>query len=1106
MKYAIFLMCLFCFGNVQSQDNPFLRGECSIIGPQKVTDYQISHPVGEYYVKVRFTIICKTDGSHKFPESRIQDLKNALDNTFNPHNINFIYDCETHYIQNNEIYNINPYFTTDIWNEINHSKVPIDSTVINIYLRKNKLGGTGTLATSGGVGNNYFYITTDLQIDQYENDYPWISMIQHEMGHCLGLYHTAYGSGKNKNVYYDYKEDTNGDSLINTEDAKHFYLFEYYWVDEDGNRHLYPTPSAESVNGMNGSITGDYVPDTKASNHCLELNVINLDILNTWPDYYDLKFWPNRLLLDSSSMPTWDVDNSFYCGEKHKDYFTYIVGPQGNPYYVYQDVNDRDNDGNTTEDIIIDDVLRNYMSENPKQDARDHFTPGQVDRMRSLLENNTFFQDYQLTEQEALAYCDCAQPGQIDINQNTTYTTDMTITKDIVVHAGVVLTVRSTLRFVPDAALYVEKGAKLILDGGTLTADCPTLLWKGIRVQGNPSLIQPAYGTMPLPNQSGMVVTNAGSTENAQISYAEIGIYTADDRYSGLFGGVIYASNTNFINNDRAVAFMKYGDVTMQQMPNKSFFKNCNFVDNNAPDNIVTTGVTIWSTYGIEFSYCLFKDLDDYGIAGIDYGVLIHKECVFKGISEAVGSSNTAPFQGAISVVGNSSTTGNVFLNNRLSVSVESGDRLGGAQIFYNSFTISPDYDKLATLGILIEGSTSFDVQNNLFTDILRPFQVENSGENPGFFICNSMTYNVNNTSSWKTPIGIQAIGLNSSFKFLDNTFSITTGACAPDVRLIALMPGQQVVAPEQGSILHPAGNCFTKDGRLEIETRDHPAIFNYWIPTPSEMNACYIPTNNLDDGGTNRYHLDTTSHGVEGCLQSINGYTNNTSGNMLSGAASLSDSVAYYWEKGNYNKVKTVLRNKGTSHSKRELYGVYIALGQLDSAEIILNNIPVITLDDQYFKQVQELNLERLNENAWPVYWTLQERQLLHTIARSDVMSAAYAKALLKLAGNDVPIAIEYKGCNKNNPLLRRQVNRSTKNYSVFPNPAHDKITVSWNNAQKVVSEWAIYDIQGRKVSEGKYLRKGQSIRTDYLPSGTYILSISDENGETSTIKFVIQ
>ncbi|NVN94518.1 MAG: T9SS type A sorting domain-containing protein [Bacteroidetes bacterium] len=161
---------------------------------------------------------------------------------------------------------------------------------------------------------------------------------------------------------------------------------------------------------------------------------------------------------------------------------------------------------------------------------------------------------------EADIPCINTVPEFYAISQNTDWNTDK-ITTGISIQQGSTLTITSKIHFTPNATVIVDKGAKLIIDGGTLQA-CPGYMWQGIHIYG---------------------LSDAANFDEANHAIVEIrGNGTIKDAITGIEnvgGGLVYMDHANFVNNQRAI-LMDEPSTGMQQS-NSSYFLNGKFTVND---------------------------------------------------------------------------------------------------------------------------------------------------------------------------------------------------------------------------------------------------------------------------------------------------------------------------------------------------------------------------------------------------------------------------------------------------------------------------------------------------------------------------------------------
>ncbi|TNE53129.1 MAG: T9SS type A sorting domain-containing protein [Bacteroidetes bacterium] len=190
---------------------------------------------------------------------------------------------------------------------------------------------------------------------------------------------------------------------------------------------------------------------------------------------------------------------------------------------------------------------------------------------------------------------------QENITENTTWDEPRQIANDIVVKTGNTLTIKSFVLFEKDRKITVEPGAKLNLEGATLTNYCDDF-WAGIVVQGNSNLPQNQ-------NNQGFVQMNNTTIENAKEALR----FWEPNNYAST-GGYVFATNSKFINNWRSAEFIYYHDFSTSdpgvEIKNRSFFTNCEFAWDNSylGENSIAPAVTMYHVNGVQFNACHFED------------------------------------------------------------------------------------------------------------------------------------------------------------------------------------------------------------------------------------------------------------------------------------------------------------------------------------------------------------------------------------------------------------------------------------------------------------------------------------------------------------------
>lgn len=313
------------------------------------------------------------------------------------------------------------------------------------------------------------------------------------------------------------------------------------------------------------------------------------------------------------------------------------------------------------------------------------------------------------------------------------------IVDELRIVSGTTLTLQNMqFNFGINGKVIVEQNARLILDNTEFTSTDCNVLWRGIEVWGNYNQHQYLSGGVRF--QGYLEIKNGSSIKNANnaIQLWKPGDYTTS-------GGIVFASNSSFINNRRTAEFISYQNFFPSNPAIKtsylSNFINCTFEINDQLNNQTAFGafVTMWEVSGIGFSGCRFlnnagqfaTNQGGHAIYSIDAGYTVSDYCP-SGLSPCTVSTIRSEFKNlntAIEALGATSNRpfnvfNTKFEGNRHSIV---NSQVNFCRIVNNDFLFQPHFVAGTKTGIQINQATGFEIIHNRFNSE-EDIDIENYG------------------------------------------------------------------------------------------------------------------------------------------------------------------------------------------------------------------------------------------------------------------------------------------------------------------------------------------------------------------------------------------
>ncbi|MEM9918431.1 MAG: T9SS type A sorting domain-containing protein [Bacteroidota bacterium] len=691
---------------------------------------------------------------------------------------------------------------------------------------------------------------------------------------------------------------------------------------------------------------------------------------------------------------------------------------------------------------------------------------------------------------------------------------------DIEIQSGASLKISCNVLMGPGKRITVQRGAKLILAGGTIRDLCGED-WAGIFVEGNGNINQPDASVinddlyaLPASNEAGIFYGTGGFVRGAQVS---ISTKSWEDRANRNFwGGIIYCVGVNFINNNRAIEFTRYS------RPNQSKFINCTF-----QDDFGRVGVTILGCKGLEFRGNRFIGLEQ-GIEGLDFGATIKSANRFEECQRAIEVHSSGIFETEVIVGEDNSTVSiprNVFISPETegSIGVYGGSPTGarGLVVVDNLFQNYPT-------DVLIQNDGKYTIAKNVFEHVDEEenndvgVEVNFTGQQFNRIFCNIFI---------NKGFGINALSRNDGLLFQGNRFD----SYVTDVTRALGLGGINTssVAMEQGSSTQPANNCFTPKSEnalvnhiIRASGRVRP-IFNYHFTQEIPGDNCVTDPDqrNILDG----YRKKETAFLYEPCAKEINGFRKIFQKEDLEDAyATLEDVEQNLIEqpqdptlleelevaKTMKNNILTnlvfalhpentadrdeLLMNDPSYYAKKLNFSVHLSDEDYTTAQQLLNQLPRETSDQEDFYQVQSVNLDSRQAERFEL--SAVQSATLHTIANNDLSSSRSNARGLLITFEGAKFTYDSHRFYPASASVERSSNGSSNQLSeprVQPNPNKGNFSVELPVDYVTEGEIMIYDLHGRVIANRTISpdRSSASYKFDQMQAGVYILQVREQN-----------
>lgn len=686
------------------------------------------------------------------------------------------------------------------------------------------------------------------------------------------------------------------------------------------------------------------------------------------------------------------------------------------------------------------------------------------------------------------------------ISSNTTWNSSLTLSSSVRVKTGNTLTISgagTTIYMPRNGRIFVEKGAKLIIDNATITNECG-VWWKGIQLEGDNTQPPVAWA------QGSCEIRNGARLINAMDA---IWNCTPDNGWKG--GGIILAKDCEFINCWRAVGLHDYDNFSyVEGGSSKCQFENVDFIYRDGLLKHPGCFFTSWFVRnGVEIVNCRFKNemttLPPYMDKGMGIwlgrtGIAV-RDSWFNGLGRGIGAEGFA-FKNNVVLAYN-----NFFTYTDQSIKLK---QISFGDIKSNNIMVPPSK---GAFGIYLD--TSFQTYIGCQNQISGSYYGQSLlGGELGLLINSTGHYSnkVVNNEFRHLPIALQSQKNNTNVSIACNQFRNNGYAW--------------VINPQstgdffcnQGSYWGPALNTFDNSAGVDINSFTSNSWTYYTssgaLQTPTISGAVTIASGERDvaclSGPCQYYnqpadHLMTMRAAYDGLLGEGKKYTEE--GEIL-----YQDLVKVYTVLDDDAGLIDFLEEDNEDRSRKVLLHLYIAANKFTDAQDAINALTTSGDEKDAFHAFYSIVNDLHVEGRSPKEITVGERATLTGLAAETLEVSPFAALWLATIDSlpiptiieDLPSYVLSKNSNNNNYQFNTNEDELLNGPSSYlgsasPNPARDKAVVKVNiNASDAAyrAKIVVKSVSGGLMFTSETLPKGKSeVKIDLtkLPAGIYYYSL---------------
>jgi hypothetical protein len=437
--------------------------------------------------------------------------------------------------------------------------------------------------------------------------------------------------------------------------------------------------------------------------------------------------------------------------------------------------------------------------------------------------------------------------------------------------------------------------------------------------------------------------------------------------------------------------------------------------------------------------------------------------------------------------------------------------------------------------GVVLEGPSNFRIGGNKFVDVEFSAWTANTGFNN---IINQNLVGCNRIDA-RRNIGIFVIGDNKQMQFLGNDFIDGHPTARDFVLTNSFFPGNNgAIQALQGNPFVAAGNCFSDPGnQIDILASGQwggaTDFFTYYYESGEPPVDC------------DPEPLTPGNYGKEDVISGIFGVLCDQFGGLPDGMESPTDGdlnikrqqlqtlapsiqtdpnakVQYYQilaekeailkylvsealEENDFATAEALLAGEQSKAAQWAIFGLRMGRQDYAGAAQLLNQLPTEDVTDAQFRDIQLINLQRL-QNPFGFELSAEQEAYLNSVADGYSPIRGYARGILGLLKDRVYFPDEYEITEERSSPTGRV---ATDVLKIYPVPASDQLVVTWPTLpESADAQIQVFDLLGRQHLSQPIGAKeiNRVLGVANLPEGVYFLVIRDKGKVAHRAKFTVQ